>query len=56
VILGLVIRRRDRATIFSGVAFTRGTRSAESSSFALRRNGALGREWALVDQAAQNMF
>jgi len=40
--LGLVIRRRDGATIFSGVAFTRGPRPAESSSFALRRNGRFG--------------
>jgi hypothetical protein len=32
----------DGATILSGVAFTRGPRPVESSSFALRRNGCFG--------------
>jgi hypothetical protein len=36
-------RLHEGATIFSGIAFTRGPRPAESSRFALRRNGRL---WA----------
>jgi hypothetical protein len=44
----LVIRHCDGATIFSGVAFTRGPRPAESSSFALRRNGRFGQIYPSV--------